>query len=152
MEFYLARHGEARLEAEDPLRPLSSRGREEVARVAQAAVTKGAEVFAILHSDKLRAKQTAEILARYLCPPGGVSQIGGLAPNDDPMISKAEIETAENSVMLVGHLPHLGRLASLLVRGDANRDPWNLPAGGILCLQVKDAKWQAKWTLSPDSL
>ncbi len=34
MELYLVQHGEAKSKAEDPQRPLTQRGREDVARVA----------------------------------------------------------------------------------------------------------------------
>lgn len=43
-EVYLVQHGGARLESEDPARPLTGRGREEVGRVARAARRLGLEV------------------------------------------------------------------------------------------------------------
>src|ERR1700675_4810039 len=110
MDFFLVRHGEAKPDRDDPRRPLSDRGRTDVEKIARAAAAKKIKVAEILHSDKLRAKETAEILARFLSPAGGVRQISELAPEDDPLLAAAELEAAVASLMLVGHLPHLGRL------------------------------------------
>lgn len=149
MDFYLVRHGDAKSDQEDPKRPLSDRGRMEVERVARAAAMKEIEVSEILHSDKLRAKQTAEILAKSLSPRRGVRQIGGLSPEDDPFIIKAELEMAREPLMLVGHLPHLSRLASLLVKGDPENEIVNFPPAAIVCLSHGKGAWEIKWTLTP---
>src|SRR3989338_253964 len=94
MEAFLVRHGEARSEHEDPKRPLSGPGREGVEKVARALAAKKVVVAAILRSDKLRAEETAEILARSLLPRAGVREIRGLAPEDDPWLAKAELKEA----------------------------------------------------------
>ena len=53
MDLYLVQHGEARPESEDPARPLSERGRQEVACVARAAARLGLGIGVIQHSGKL---------------------------------------------------------------------------------------------------
>ena len=150
MEFYLVRHGEAKPATEDPRRPLNERGRREVEKVARAATAKGIKVSRILHSDKLRAKETAEILVRALSPARGVRETKGLGPEDDPFVAKAELEVAVDSLMLVGHLPHLGRLVSLLLTGDPERRPIDFPAAGVVCLSREKGKWKIRWTLNPE--
>jgi len=149
MDFFLVRHGEAKPDSEDPRRPLSDQGRRDVAKVARAAAAKGIKISGILHSDKLRAKETAEILARFFSPEGGVRQIAGLSPDDDPLVAKAELEAAEESLMLVGHLPHLGRLASLLVVGDSEKKIVDFPAAAMICLSRAAGAWKLGWTLVP---
>jgi len=149
MDFFLVRHGEAKLETEDPRRPLSDQGRRDVAKVARAAAAKGIKISGILHSDKLRAKETAEILAGFLSPVGGVREITGLSPEDDPLLAKTEIEAAEEPLMLVGHLPHLGRLASLLVVGDSEKKIVDFPAAAMICLSRAVGAWKLDWTLVP---
>ena len=151
MDFYLVRHGEAKAETEDPRRPLSDRGRREVEEVARAAAAKGIRALAILHSDKLRAKETAEILARYLSPIGGVRETKGLGPQDDPLVAKAELEAAADSLMLVGHLPHLGRLASLLLTGDSEKGSVDFPPAGLVCLSHQEGRWEMRWALGPET-
>ena len=152
MNFYLVRHGEAVSDTLDPRRPLSRIGQEQVERVARAAAARQAEVSAIIHSGILRAEQTAEILARHLAPDLGVRRMTGLAPQDDPAIAKAELEAAQASVMLVGHLPHMIRLAGLLINGDADRDAVEFAPATIVCVSYQSSLWQLVWVLAPDFL
>ena len=149
MEFYLVRHGEAKAEHEDPERPLSEKGRREVEQVARAAAQRGIQISEILHSDKLRAKETAEILANSLSPWSGIREIKGLSPEDDPLVIKVELESAKKPLMLVGHLPHLARLASLLITGDSERQVIEFPPAAIACLSQAKGRWEIKWTLAP---
>lgn len=152
MDFYLVRHGDARPEQEDPKRPLSEKGRSEVEKVARAAAAKQIGVSEILRSDKLRAKQTAEILAQSLSPKSGVREIQGLAPQDDPLVAKVELEEALEPLMLVGHLPHLSRLTSLLVVGDPEKEIVDFPSAGMVCLSREGNAWEVKWALAPGAL
>lgn len=148
---YLAQHGESKSEQEDAARPLTDRGRFEVGRVAQAARRSGVEVLAIHHSGKLRAQQTAEIFAEALSPKGGVSHMNGLAPNDDPTTTARVLEAVELPTMLVGHLPHLSRLASLLVAGDPAREVVAFRMGGLVCLdRSTEGRWRVRWALTPE--
>ena len=136
MELYLVQHGESVPEREDPARPLTERGRQEVERVARtvAKLRVALDLVAISHSGKLRAQQTAEILAEHLQPARGVLQVSSLAPKDDPAIARQALEASGGPQMLVGHLPHLSRLASLLLVGDAAREVIAFRMGGIVCL------------------
>lgn len=151
MDFYLVRHGEAKPEHEDQRRPLSDQGRREVEKVARAVAAKEVVVAEILHSDKLRARETAEILARLLSPRGGVREIRGLSPQDDPFMAKAELEAAQAALMLVGHLPHLSRLVSLLVKGDPDDEIVSFSPAAIVCLCRAEGRWELKWNLTSDT-
>lgn len=150
MVLYLVQHGEAKPEAEDPARPLTDRGRQEVTRVARAALRAGVAVAAIAHSGKRRARETAELLATELRPARGVREEPGLAPMDDPAIAQRAVEQATDPVMLVGHLPHLGRLASLLLLGDPAREIVAFRMGGIVCLAREEGRWRVRWVLTPE--
>ncbi|HEX2242585.1 MAG TPA: phosphohistidine phosphatase SixA, partial [Gammaproteobacteria bacterium] len=121
MEFYLVRHGAAVSQAVNGQRPLTPEGRRDVERLGRAAEQRGIQPRQIFHSGLLRAQQTAEILSESLGSIAGVRELVGLRPDDDPVIAKAELETSTISLMLVGHLPHMSRLASFLVAGDADR-------------------------------
>jgi phosphohistidine phosphatase len=146
---YLVRHGEAVAASENPKRPLSQAGRAAVEQVARLARERQVKVSTIYHSGILRAEETAEILAQQLMPPGGVKAITGLLPDDDPMIEKAELETATEPIMLVGHLPHMGRLAALLVRGDIESPVIEFPAAALVCCSRVAAQWKIEWQLAP---
>jgi phosphohistidine phosphatase len=152
MDIYLVRHGEARPESEDPRRPLSVRGRRDVEAVARAAADKQISVAAIVHSDKLRARETAEIFARLIVPASGIRQINSIAPEDDPEIAKAEIEASAEPLMIVGHLPHLARLASLLLTGDSERPTVEFSTATIACLSSNGGSWKFSWIISPEDL
>src|SRR3954470_3056131 len=147
MEFFLVRHGAAEPQSEDSRRPLSGRGRREVEAVARAAASKTIEVAAILHSDKLRARQTAEILSRFVPPTQGIRQISGLEPEADPWIAKAELEAAAAPLMIVGPLPHLGRLAALLLTGDDERQSVEFTTATVVCLSWSGSLWKFSWSI-----
>jgi phosphohistidine phosphatase len=159
VKLYLVQHGEARSKAEDPQRPLTERGREDVARVAAFAATAGLQVDQIRHGGKRRAEETAAILAEHLSPAEGVVAVPGLAPRDDVRpVAEALLPPSippiggkeGGAVMLVGHLPFLDRLVSLLVTGDAERSIMRFQKGGIVCLAREDGDWAVGWMVAPD--
>ena len=151
MEFYLVRHGEAVSQAVNGQRPLTPEGRRDVERLGRVAVQRGIQPSQIFHSGLLRAQQTAEILAESLGPVEGVRELVGLRPDDDPVIAKAELETSTVSLMLVGHLPHIRRLASFLVAGDADRGVVEFAPATLLGLAYDDYRWKILWKITPAS-
>lgn len=149
MEFYLVRHGDALTATKNPLRPLSSTGRGRVEHLAQLALQRGAQPCKIYHSGILRAAETAEILAGSLMSAREVCATSGLLPEDDPAIIKAEIDTAAESLMLVGHLPFMSRLAGLLVYGDPERPAAEFPTASMLCCTKTGGEWKISWQIAP---
>jgi len=83
MELYLVRHGQAAARDGEVSRALTEHGAEVVEQVAAFAARAGVKVDEVRHSGKLRAHQTAEILAKALAPPRGVNAVAGLDPEDD---------------------------------------------------------------------
>lgn len=150
MKIYLVQHGEAKSEKEDPERPLTDKGKQGVESVAHYVASCGIEVVEILHSGRLRAKQTAELFAQYLSPSQGIREVKGLAPLDDPHEIQELVQGAERPLMIVGHLPYLGRLASLLVLGTADKEIIKFTMGGVVCLDYSDNVWSIQWALIPE--
>jgi len=148
MFFYLVRHGEAMSLADNPARPLSRAGRAGVERIAQLARERDVNISVIYHSGILRAEETAAILAAHLTPPLGVEQRAGLLPEDDPAFAKADLEEAQDSIMLVGHLPHLNRLAALLVASDPNRVVVEFSPSTMACCAKEGGRWKIAWKLA----
>jgi phosphohistidine phosphatase len=146
----LVQHGEAKPETEDPERPLSDRGQEEVRRVADRAAALRLQVAEICHSGKLRARQTAEILAAALAPSHGLREMEGLAPADAPGKARGEIESGREPLMVVGHLPHLRRLVSLLLVEDPEREIVQFRNSAIVCLVKGQGGWLLQWVLTPE--
>jgi len=115
MHLYLVQHAEARPREEDPQRPMSKQGQADILKVAVfLAEREAVKASRILHSGKLRAEQTAEILAEYLHP-DSVSATDGLNPLDDPALWAGRLKETDEDLMLVGHLPHMSNLAALLL-------------------------------------
>jgi len=151
VKLYLVQHGEAKREEEDPARPLTDKGREEARRIARYIAKAGVSVDKILHSGKLRAAQTAEIMAEALSPRGGVEQADGLDPLADPQIWADRLRTLKEDLMLVGHLPHLSRLASLLLTGRTDLEPIKFRMAGVVCLERDESgKWSLLWAIRPE--
>jgi phosphohistidine phosphatase len=151
MRLYLVQHGEARSEEEDPERTLTDRGLEHVRRAARGAAEAGtAHVDRIVHSGKTRARQTGEAWGEALGVP--VAEADGLAPLDDPGVWAARLATEERDLMLVGHLPHLGKLAGLLLAGDAERPVIVFQQGGVVGLERGPSGWSAWLVLPPDAI
>jgi phosphohistidine phosphatase len=153
VQLYLVQHGAAKSEAEDPTRGLTAEGRRDVEREAEflAVVVAPSEIDCIEHSDKLRARQTAEILAARLRPARGVQQVPGLAPNDEVEPMCIRLRQESENVMLVGHLPHLSRLVSRLL--GCNPTVVRFQMGGVVRLDRDDAgEWTVRWVLPPEVL
>jgi phosphohistidine phosphatase len=109
------------------------------------------QVKRIFHSDKTRAQSTARVLGQHLQSPAGVAEAPGLAPLDDPEIWAGRIAQMAEDIMLVGHLPHLGRLAAILVSGDQGRSVINFQMGGVVRLRrMEGGQWAVDWMLVPE--
>ncbi len=153
MAIYLVQHGAAKTEAEDPQRSLTDEGRNTVERVGEHLGKCGFTLDRIEHSDKLRARQTAEILAAKLLAPHGAVQVSGLAPNDDVEPTCVRLNQETGTVMLVGHLPHLSRLVSRLCSLPAEHTLVRFQMGGVVKIE-RDAsgRWVLCWMFTPDLL
>ena len=152
MDIYRVQHGEAVLESEDPERPLTNNGRSEVEAVARCVASLGIAVSQIRHSGKLRARQTAEVFARNLAPSQGVIEQEGLGPNDDPRKTLQQVSEVKGSLMIVGHLPHLSKLASLCLTGNPREGVVRFTKAGVVCLGSNDGGWSLNWALVPEIL
>jgi phosphohistidine phosphatase len=138
MDVYLMQHGKAAAEADDPARPLTDDGRAVVTRVAARAQSAGVRIDRCLHSGKLRAEQTAQILAASVGSTSAEKR-DGLAPNDaiGPMAEWLRGRSGDESIAVVGHLPYLDRLASALVAGDESAQVVSFQMGGLVKLVPK---------------
>lgn len=152
MRLYLVQHGEAKDKTEDPARPLTEKGYNDVDRVGKALSRAMVQVRAIWHSGKQRAMETAKILSLTVESAEGTIAREDLSPNDpvDPICD--ELETAGVDVMIVGHLPFLNRLASLLISDDEDGESVLFQKGAVLCLDRDNDNWSVAWMLTPDIL
>ncbi|MEJ2672787.1 MAG: phosphohistidine phosphatase SixA [Deltaproteobacteria bacterium] len=148
MYVYLVQHAEA---AKESPKDLTEKGRLDMENVSHHLKRLKVPVTQIFHSGKTRAQTTAKILAQHLNPPSGVSEAPGLAPLDDPQIWSGRIAQMDEDIMLVGHLPHLGKLAAILLSGDQNRNVINFQMGGALRLRrMSPYQWAVDWMVIPE--
>ena len=146
MKLYLVQHGEAVVKEIDAERPLTETGTADVTRVANSLALAGISVARVIHSGKTRARQTAEILAAAVAPSIQPEVSNLINPNDDP----TELDLGAGDTMIVGHLPFMGRLVSLLVAGNADSATVSYAPGSVVCLESDgDGGWQINWMLQP---
>ena len=130
MAFYIVQHGLSLPKEQDPEKGLAPQGIEDVKRIAEVARNYRVPVERILHSQKKRARQTAELIGEVLQP--------------------AQVNFKANT-MVVGHLPFLERLTSFLITGRQDPILFKLQNGGIVCLdRIESSDTPAiKWALMP---
>jgi phosphohistidine phosphatase len=153
MRLYLVRHGDALPSGVDPERPLSDTGRQQVARMAAVLSARGVRVARVLHSGKARAQETAAALAAAVAPDATPEARDGLSPND-PVGPLAEaIAVWREDILIVGHMPHLARLASLLVTGREVPSGLDFEPAATACLERDEAgAWALVWFVGPSLL
>jgi phosphohistidine phosphatase len=152
MRLYLVQHGESIPEQLDPDRPLSDKGKADVSKAANFLKQYGIKIDIIWHSTKLRAKQTARLMAEVISPQEGILEKRGLAPNDPVAGIKMEIlKEKQEDIMVVGHLPFLSKLASLFLINDESYQVIGFQQGSVVCMEQKeDEIWSVRWMVIPE--
>jgi phosphohistidine phosphatase len=59
---------------------------------------------------------------------------------------KAELDLMDRPIALVGHLPHLNRLAALLTSGDPNRVVIKFLPALMIAFERRNQQWKIAWT------
>ena len=150
MKLYIVRHGMAASASVDPQRGLTQTGRAQVESVAKQLEALNLTVDCIRHSGKARAEQTAEILAEAITVKEGVIVHSGLGPNDHVGPIRDEIESAGQDIMIVGHLPFVAVLTSVLLTGSQSNWPINFNEATTVCLEKQpDDHWHDEWVIAP---
>ena len=151
MRLYLVQHGDSVPEQADPQRPLSATGRQQVEAIARLLASAGVGPARTAHSGKLRAQQTAELLAMACAADSVVEAAAGLSPNDPVKPVARMIASLSADTMLVGHLPFMARLAGRLLTGDEHAEVAAFVPGTVLCLEpAADDRWRVAWMVRPE--
>ena len=116
MRLYLMQHALAYSSAEDSERPLNPDGVKQAKQSASGIKRLGLDFDLIMTSPKRRAQQTAALVAeavRY--PYSDIMTTEALLPDQTPdgLLELLQKESTESRILVVGHLPHLARLADL---------------------------------------
>ena len=144
---FLIRHADAVPDEEDHARPLSAKGRDQIATVCVVLKAYGGfKPAEIWHSPLVRSRETAALLRRGLGLSAPLVLKVGLEPDDNPATIASVLEGEKEDVAVVGHEPHLGVLAALMVEG-ASKAPffYPFPKAGVLALTRKGKRWKSEW-------
>lgn len=128
------RHGEAqRFAPQDSQRMLTEHGCQEV--LVAADRLRGRRLEAILASPYVRARQTAELVARAIEFTGVVEIESWLTPDSDPMDALDRLHRRpEAELLVVTHQPFVGVLAGLLIHGH-RQSPLAMRTADLIGLQ-----------------
>jgi phosphohistidine phosphatase len=115
VQLVIVRHAEAASGEPDELRPLTAEGREAARALGRQLLRDGVRPDAVLTSPLLRARETAQELARPV----------GLEPEPDERLApgataeavRAAAEDRGETVIVVGHQPDCSRIAAELSGG-----------------------------------
>ncbi len=157
MEIYLVRHGAAYIKEEDPERHLNNDGLNQCHLTGRALRRLDIMFDLIVSSPKVRARQTAEIIAEEVNYPNKEIKITEtLQPATDPKetISFLNELTDMKKVLLAGHLPLLGNLASELLSKSSDIS-FHFETGTVCLIEVEHPISYAGdfcWFLSPKHL
>jgi len=154
MALFLVQHGVCLPKNEDSEKGLSPLGIEETLRLAPVAAGYKIPVAKIFHSGKKRAQQTARIYHQALELDTPMEILGGINPMDDVRAFAPTLDPGANW-MVVGHMPFMERLVSLLTTGNETCRVYQFQNSGIVCidaLATGDGQWDwvIKWTLNPN--
>ncbi len=138
---------------DDSLRPLTDKGDRRMRRAAAGIKTCLPDVDVVATSPFARAVQTAAIVANVY----GLTPIEShvLVPAAEPQefADWLEERDQEETLVAVGHEPHLGSLVSWLLAG-GNADFFGLKKGGACLLSWLQGERRAwlQWSLTPRQL
>jgi len=159
VELYLIRHADALALGEhgitsDEERPLSEKGESQAEAAAKAFQARGIELDRLCTSPLLRAKQTADILARvWERPELAVELCDLLAPGQKPRkLSKFLLKSESAKIGLVGHMPDLGEYAAWLL--GAKGAQIDLAKAGVIFIQCGEVPAKGmgalQWMVTPE--
>jgi phosphohistidine phosphatase len=155
IKIYLMRHAHAVSDDENPARPLSAQGHDQVCAMADfLRVRGGLEVERVWHSPLTRARETAELMCERLEIAATCREMDGLLPYDDQRGIARRLSGFGYPLLVVGHEPHLGRLTSTLVCGNVDQEIVSFKKGAIACLERERTKsqtilWRIRWFITP---
>lgn len=148
---YLVQHGEAAAKAVDPERPLTVKGVKDITAMARFLKQAGVPIERILHSGKLRAEQTAGILAQVSSAGAAVDAIHHINPNDPVQVFAGMLQQYATGSLFVGHLPFMEKLVGYLVCGSEACAAVAFTPGSVICLCATDGSgWNIEWMVRPE--
>jgi phosphohistidine phosphatase len=158
---YIMRHGIAADPApgmSDVDRALTAEGVRKTERVAVGLQRIGVKPDVILSSPLRRAEETARLVADVLRPSASIELFpplaGGFAVED--VVKGLRLHRRARELLLVGHQPDLGHLASYLMTGSASLAPLPFKKAGVAAIELSALPPRSagllQWFLTPGQL
>ena len=77
----------------------------------------------------------------------------GLGPKDWVAATKEALEQTGGDLVIVGHLPFLGKLVACSSQAVKKMKSWSFDFGGVACVGRRDdKKWKVAWMVTPSLL
>lgn len=153
MDLILWRHAEAHLLKDDQNdldRGLTAKGERQAARMADWLSQRLAQGTRVIVSPAVRCQQTARALGKNF------KTLGALAPDasGEALLKAARWPESPDPVLVIGHQPTLGLIASRLLAGTPQ--PWSVKKGAVWWLRRRERDGDAQIVLqavqAPDCL
>lgn len=122
--------------ANDLERRLTERGRKQAERMARWLHARLPERYAVISSPAVRARETANALGVKVRIDPRLSPEADVAHCVELLNWPEGSEARSRYVVIVGHQPMLGRLASLLLSGE--EAPWSIRKGAIWWFSTRE--------------
>ncbi len=162
MKIYIIRHSNAVDPGtpgyeDDSQRPLTEKGRDKMNQIVSALKKMNLKPDLIVSSPYVRARQTAEILAKALKYTQDLVFNDVLTPMGDAneIIGEINEKYDVDELVLVSHEPCISNLIGTLTSGNPDISI-NIKTGGICCLSVDDLHVERtavlEWLLTPKIL
>jgi phosphohistidine phosphatase len=158
---YLVRHGiaaDAGPGERDADRALTADGTHKLTQIGAGLKALGVAPAVILASPLRRTRETADVLRAALEPPLGVELCAVLAPGHpaDEVVAELRPFHDRGELLLVGHQPDMGELASQLLTGSPHAVPLPFRKGSVAAITVGALSTRARgellWFLTPKQL
>lgn len=153
MKLYLVQHGEACSKEDNPDRPLTEQGKADVNRLAVFLRKGNIRVERVIHSGKLRARETVDRLMNSVAVGVEVEISDRINPNDPVEVFSELSFTWTQDTLVVCHLPFLSKLVSQLTLRNSDILFANFSPGSAVCLERNDHnQWALNWMVCPSIL
>jgi phosphohistidine phosphatase SixA len=130
VRLYLVRHAEAAPGEPDELRTLTEQGREQAQAVGNRLAQQGVRPDAVLSSPLLRARETAESIAK--ATGANAEPDERLAPGATAQDVREAVAGRGNTIVVVGHQPDCSKIAAAITGGAEPK----FPAAGVVELTL----------------
>ncbi|MDE1769786.1 MAG: phosphohistidine phosphatase SixA [Thaumarchaeota archaeon] len=159
MDLLVLRHGEAGQRsnlAGDFKRSLTVEGKQEIVEIANGLKSLDVELDHILTSPLLRAKQTAELVAKSLKYKSKIEEIDSLKPEGNRLEFYSTLSKfkQDSVVLVVGHEPYLSEMIGEAISQSGCRI--DLKKSGLARVRVlatlPKIRGELRWLLTPKQL